>query len=89
MDHLFLNCRVAHFLWKFVFSWFDVSGVLPSNLSHLFNAWNLGVGLVEAVSCGGLLSWLRYGLSGRRETTNVFKTKLRARSFLGTRLNTL
>ena len=24
VDYLFLNCKVAQFLWKSVFSWFDV-----------------------------------------------------------------
>ena len=52
VDHLFLNCRVAWFLWKSVFSWFDVSGVLPFSLVHLFEAWNMGAG-----SCRGCTMW--------------------------------
>ena len=52
MDHLFLNCRVAQFLWTSVFSWLDVSGVLPFSLFHLFEVWNLGVS-----SCRGRIMW--------------------------------
>ena len=52
MDQLFLNYRVALFLWNSVFGWFDRSGVLPSTLSQLFDVWNLGVG-----SCRGRIMW--------------------------------
>ena len=52
VEHLILNGRVARFLWKFVFSWFNASRVLPFNLVHLFEAWNLVVG-----SCRGHIMW--------------------------------
>ena len=44
VDHLFLNCRVAQGLWNSVYMWFDMSGVLPTRFSQLFEVWKLGVG---------------------------------------------
>lgn len=38
MDHLLLNYKVNHIIWKAIYGWFGVSGVLPSSIISLFEA---------------------------------------------------